>query len=177
MDQMNDSIVATIKKMLGLEDNYTPFDMDVIVHINTALLTLCQMGIGPREGYTVTDYDQTWDDFLTNKVFLGGVKTWIYLQVKMLFDPPTNSFVMDAMKQQSEQILWRLNVQAESVERMPFMREEGLIRGANPINVGTEPEPDGASSGEDNSEGNSEGGSDDGNWKEAEGGFSVDVHP
>lgn len=142
MDQMTDSILVSIKKMLGLDDEYTPFDTDVLVHINAAFMTLCQMGIGPKEGFSVTDYDQTWSDFLTNKVMLGSVKTWVYLQVKMLFDPPTNSFVMDAYKTQAEQILWRLNVQAESVERMPFMREEGLIRGANPINVGTEPEPE-----------------------------------
>ena len=142
MDPNTDSILVSIKKMLGLDDDYTPFDTDVLIHINAAFMTLCQMGIGPKEGFTVTDDSQIWDDFLTNKVMLGGVKTWVYLQVKMLFDPPANSFVMDAYKTQAEQILWRLNVQAESVERMPFMREEGLVRGANPINVGTEPEPE-----------------------------------
>ena len=138
MDRMNDSILVTIKKMLGLDDEYTPFDMDVIVHINAAFMTLCQMGIGPKEGFEVDDYDQTWSEFLTNEVMLGGVKTWVYLQVKMAFDPPSNSFLMDAMKTQSEQILWRLNVQAESAERMPFMRKEGLKRGANPVNVGAD---------------------------------------
>lgn len=169
MDQMTDSILVSIKKMLGLDDEYTPFDTDVLVHINAAFMTLCQMGIGPKEGFSVTDYDQTWSDFLTNKVMLGGVKTWVYLQVKMLFDPPTNSFVMDAYKTQAEQILWRLNVQAESVERMPFMREEGLIRGANPINVGTEPEPESVPE-ESNSEP-----ADDGEWHAAEGGFDVNI--
>ena len=142
MDPTTDSILVSIKKMLGLDNDYTPFDADVLIHINAAFMTLCQMGIGPKEGFAVTDDSQTWNDFLTNKVMLGGVKTWVYLQVKMLFDPPANSFVMDAYKTQAEQILWRLNVQAESVERMPFMREEGLVRGANPINVGTEPEPE-----------------------------------
>lgn len=135
MDPTIESILASIKKMLGLDDNYTPFDADVLIHINSAFMTLCQMGIGPKEGFTVTDNSQTWGDFLTNNVMLGGVKTWVYLQVKMLFDPPSNSFVMDAYKTQAEQILWRLNVQAESVEEMPFMREEGLERGANPKNI------------------------------------------
>ena len=141
MDRMNDSIIVTIKKMLGLDDAYTPFDTDVIVLINAAFMTLCQMGIGPREGYEVSDYDQTWDEFLTNKVMLGAVKTWVYLQVKMGFDPPTNSFVMDAMKQQSEQILFRLNVQAESVERMPFMTEDdmnGFLYGGSDDNIALE---------------------------------------
>ena len=135
MDPTIESILASIKKMLGLDDNYTPFDADVLIHINSAFMTLCQMGIGPKEGFTVTDNSQTWGDFLTNNVMLGGVKTWVYLQVKMLFDPPSNSFVMDTYKTQAEQILWRLNVQAESVEEMPFMREEGLERGANPKNI------------------------------------------
>ena len=172
MDQMNDSIVATIKKMLGLTDDYTPFDMDVIVHINAAFMVLCQMGVGPKEGFQVTDYDQTWGEFLTNQVMLGGVKTYVYLYVKMLFDPPTNSFLMDAYKSQAEQILGRLNVQAESVEVMPFMTEDGLKRGANPKNIPglaeeetSEPEPEtpeNSGSGE--------------NWQGAQGGFEVDVH-
>lgn len=135
MDQMTESILTSIKKMLGIDDEYTPFDVDILIHINSAFMTLCQMGIGPKEGFNVTGYEDTWSDFLTNKVMLGGVKTWVYLQVKMLFDPPTNSFVMDAYKTQAEQILWRLNVQAESVEEMPFMREEGLVRGANLKNI------------------------------------------
>ena len=170
MDRMTDSIVVSIKKMLGLDDEYTPFDTDVIIHINTAFMTLCQMGIGPKEGFTVTDYDQTWDEFLTNKVMLGGVKTWVYLQVKMLFDPPTNSFVMDAYKTQAEQILWRLNVQAESVEEMPFMREEGLKRGANPKNIPgyVEPEEEEETVPSEPSEVDSE-------WHAAEGGFDVNI--
>ena len=174
MDRMNDSIVVTIKKMLGLDDASTPFDTDVIIDINAAFMTLQQMGIGPKEGFEVTDYDQTWDQFLTNKVMLGAVKTWVYLQVKMMFDPPTNSFLMDAMKQQSEQILFRLNVQAESVERMPFMTEDGLKRGANPINVGTEPEPGSSETEPETSDHEQD---DDGhNWQGAQGGFEVDVH-
>ena len=135
MDLMTEGILTSIKKMLGIDDNYIPFDVDVLIHINSAFMTLCQMGIGPKEGFNVTGYEEIWGDFLTNKVMLGGVKTWVYLQVKMLFDPPANSFVMDAYKTQAEQILWRLNVQAESVEEMPFMREEGLKRGANPKNI------------------------------------------
>lgn len=170
MDQMTDSILVSIKKMLGLDDEYTPFDADVLIHINSAFMTLCQMGIGPKEGFMVSDYNQTWDEFLTNKVMLGGVKTWVYLQVKMLFDPPTNSFVMDAYKTQAEQILWRLNVQAESVEEMPFMREEGLKRGANPKNIPgyVEPNSEEENTDPEPSEGDSE-------WHAAEGGFDVNI--
>ena len=173
MDQLNDSILVSIKKMLGLEDSYTPFDMDVIIHINAALMTLCQIGVGPKEGYEISDYDQTWSDFLVNPVKLGAVKTYVYLQVKMLFDPPTNSFLMDAMKKQSEEILFRLNVQAESAEVMPFMREEGLKRGANPKNIpglNTEEEAASDPSEEENNSGNSGE-----NWQGAQGGFDVHI--
>ena len=134
-DQMSDSILVTIKKMLGLEDAYTPFDTDVMIFINAALMNLTQLGVGPKEGFTISDYDTKWSDFLTNEVKLGAVKTYVYLKVKMAFDPPTKSFVMDAMKQQAEEIGWRLNVQAESVEKFDFMHEDSLKRGGSPANI------------------------------------------
>lgn len=123
-DQMSDSIVVTIKKMLGLEDAYTPFDTDIKVYINSAFMILTQMGVGPKEGFSVKDYNEKWSDFLTNEVRLESVKTFVYLKVKMMFDPPTNSFVMDAMNREADQLLWRLNVQAESVETFDFMNED-----------------------------------------------------
>ena len=123
MNSLNDSILITIKKMLGLDDQYTPFDTDIIVLINSALMTLTEMGVGPKEGLQISDYDETWSDFLTNEVQLGAAKTYVYLKVKMLFDPPTNSFVMEAMKQQAEEQAWRLNVMAESVETFDFMKD------------------------------------------------------
>lgn len=175
MDRTTDSIVVTIKKMLGLDDGYTPFDADVIVHINTAIMTLTQMGVGPKEGYEVLDYDQTWTDFLGGDMvkMLGAVKTYIYLQVKMVFDPPNNSFVMDAYKQQCEQLLFRLNVNAESQQKMDFMRKEGLKRGANPKNIPDEETPVEETPSEDSpEENNGDGG---GNWQSAEGGFDVEI--
>jgi hypothetical protein len=110
---LSDSILATIKKMLGLEDNYTPFDIDVKVFLNSALMTLQQIGVGPKEGFIVKDFTQTWNDFLPKDTMLEAVKTYLYLCVKMAFDPPSNSFVMDAMKQQKEELEWRLREQAE----------------------------------------------------------------
>lgn len=135
MDHIDEGILTTIKKMLGLDEEYTPFDMDVMVFINGAMMALCQMGVGPKEGFTISGYTETWAEFLVNPVNLESAKTYIYLQVRMLFDPPTNSFVMEAMKRQCEEILFRLNVQAESVEVMPFMTEDSLKRGANPRNI------------------------------------------
>lgn len=128
MDKQTDSIFVSIKKMLGLEDDYTPFDSDILVYINSALMTLTQLGIGPKEGFIVSDYTATWSDFLTNKTNLEAVKSYVYLSVKVLFDPPTSSFVMDAMQKQIEQIGWRLNVQAESVETFDFITDDAAAR-------------------------------------------------
>lgn len=176
MDRTTDSIVVTIKKMLGLDDEYTPFDADVIVHINTAIMTLTQMGVGPKEGYEVLDYDQTWTDFLGDMIkMLGAVKTYIYLQVKMVFDPPNNSFVMDAYKQQCEQLLFRLNVNAESQQKMDFMRKEGLKRGANPKNIPDEEPQDATEPSENSTEDPSGENGGGGNWQSAEGGFDVEI--
>ncbi len=130
MDKKTDSILASIKKMLGLEDAYTPFDADVITYINSALMTLTQLGIGPKEGIDVTDYSQTWNDFLKEYKTIkpGAVQNYVYLKVRMLFDPPGNSFVMDALKQQAEEIAWRLNVQAESERVQDFITDDAHSR-------------------------------------------------
>ena len=104
MNRMEDSILITVKKMLGLDSNYTAFDTDIVVFINTAMMTLQQIGVGPLNGFTVTGATETWEDFLPSDMMLEGVKTYIYLSVKMTFDPPATSFVMDAMKQQKEEL-------------------------------------------------------------------------
>lgn len=128
MFELTDSIFVTIKKMLGLGDDYTPFDMDIMVHINSALMELCQLGIGPTEGFQISDYDTSWSEFITDKEMLGSVKNYIYLSVKILFDPPTNSFVMDAMQKQIEKLGWRLNVQAESKKTFDFITDDENAR-------------------------------------------------
>ena len=113
MSKMGDSILGTIKKLLGLDDNYTAFDTDIIVFINSAMMTLQQLGVGPERGLTVTGITEKWSDFIPTDMMLEGVKTYIYLCVRMTFDPPASSFVMDAMKQQKEELEWRLREQAE----------------------------------------------------------------
>lgn len=128
MDSINESILDSIKKMLGLEEDYTPFDTDIIIHINSALMNLQQLGVGPKEGFEISDSTATWSEFLTNNTKLNSAKTYVYLYVRMLFDPPTNSFVMDAMKKQLEELGWRLNVQAESVETFDFINDSAAAR-------------------------------------------------
>lgn len=108
-----DSILTTIKDMLGIAEEDTHFDRAITRHINSAFMTLHQLGVGPCKCFKVTSKDQTWYDFLGESGDFETVKTYIYLKVKISFDPPTNAFVMDAMERQSKEDEWRLNVQAE----------------------------------------------------------------
>lgn len=117
-----DSILITIKKMLGLEDDYTAFDTDVIVLINSALMSLHQLDVGPKDGFAITGYTETWDQLLVNDVKLEAAKTYIYLKVKTVFDPPSSSFVQTSYENLISQLEWRLIAQAESVEEFDFIK-------------------------------------------------------
>ena len=118
---MDESILNTIKKLLGLETDYCPFDADIIVLINSAMMSLHQLGVGPKNGFSVKDFQDKWSDFLVNDVHLEAVKNYIYLKVRVTFDPPTSGSVLEAYKRQIEELEWRLNVQAESVEKFDFI--------------------------------------------------------
>lgn len=108
-----DSILTTIKGMLGIAEEYAHFDSTIIRHINSAFMTLRQLGVVPEKSFKITSDEQTWYDFLGESDDLETVITYIYEKVKMNFDPPSSSFVLDAMKDQSREDEWRLNVQAE----------------------------------------------------------------
>lgn len=110
---MDSSILNTIKKLIGLDVDYTPFDEDIKVFINGAMMVLQQLGVGPKTGFVVSDLTQTWGDFLPSDMMLEGAKQFIYLYVKMAFDPPASSVVMEAMKSQRQELEWRLREQAE----------------------------------------------------------------
>lgn len=111
---MKQSILTTIKKMLGIEEDYAAFDLDIIVHINTVFMTLNQLGVGPEEGFSISGNNETWLSFTENIKLFNGVKTYIYLKVKLVFDPPTSSFVLESMKKEIAELEWRLVHQAES---------------------------------------------------------------
>ena len=118
---MSESILVTIKKLLGIDDSYRAFDADIIVFINAAFMTLMQLGVGPKNGFAVHDYDTQWKHFLTNEVNLNTVQEYVYLKVKLIFDPPQNSPVLEAYKQRISEIENRLIMQAESVEDFSFI--------------------------------------------------------
>lgn len=107
-----ESILDTVKKMLGIESDYTHFDIDIITNINTIFLNLQQIGVGPNSGFSIMDKSSVWKDYITGDN-LEAVKTFIYLKVRLLFDPPTNAFLVDAMERQIREIEWRLNAQVE----------------------------------------------------------------
>ena len=126
---LEDSIFVTIKKMLGLDDEYKAFDPDMLTHINTALMILQQLGIGPEDGMIVTGYDETWAEFFEPGQMFEAAKSYIYIQVKMVFDPPTNSFVLDSLQKTSDMLEWRLKEQASEHRRKHPPDPEPVITG------------------------------------------------
>lgn len=110
-----DSILEDVKKLLGFSWDYTAFDQDIILHINSVLTTLSQLGIGPADGYEVIDASQTWAEYLTGYSNFNAVKSYIYLRVRLLFDPPATSFAITSIQEQINQLEWRLNVQREGI--------------------------------------------------------------
>lgn len=109
---MSDSILDTIKQMLGIPTTDTAFDVDITVGINSAFMTLNQLGVGPTEVYYIEDKDDTWADFLGEEEdSYPGVKAYTYISTKMLFDPPATSFVLEALSRQKQELEWRLNIQ------------------------------------------------------------------
>lgn len=110
---METSILTSVKKVLGIDAAYTAFDEDVIMHINAAFATLLQLGIGPENGFMIYDAVPEWDDFIAPSADQNASKTYVYLKVRLLFDPPGTSFLLDAIRRQIEELEWRLNVSRE----------------------------------------------------------------
>lgn len=113
VNNVNDSILDSIKKLLGIASDYTNFDTDIIIYINSAFMVLNQLGVGPEEGFKITGKDELWSSYITDSDNLEAVKSYIHLKVKVAFDPPLNSTVMEAHKQLISEYEWRLNVQSE----------------------------------------------------------------
>ena len=111
---MSDSILTSTKKVLGIEELYTAFDVDILMHINSVFSTLHQLGIGPIEGFFIEDATPTWVTFLGTDPRLNSVKTYVYLKVRILFDPPGTSYLIDSLSRQAEELEWRLNVVRET---------------------------------------------------------------
>lgn len=108
-----ESILTSIKKLLGIAEEYDHFDHDVIMHINTALMILTQLGVGPSEGFLIEDDTATWNDFTQDSTKFEAIKSYVYLRVRLLFDPPSG-VATEALNGAIKEFEWRLNVAAES---------------------------------------------------------------
>ena len=105
-----ESILTSIKKMLGITEEYKHFDADIIMHINSVFMILNQIGVGPEQGFFIEDDSTEWTDYLSDPFEIQAVKTYIYLKVRMIFDPPASGTIMNAIKESIAELEWRLNV-------------------------------------------------------------------
>lgn len=111
---MNESILTSIKKLLNIEEDCTDFDEEVIVHINSVFSDLYQLGVGPDGGFAIIDKDTAWKELLSDDKQLNNVKTYMYLRVKLVFDPPLSGSVISSMEREVNKLEWRINIAAES---------------------------------------------------------------
>lgn len=112
---MPGSILDDVKKLIGLDASYTAFDLDVMTHINTVFTGLSALGIGPAGGFMITGNTETWDSYIGTDLDLNSVKTYIFMRVRMIFDPPTITAVIDAMKEEIQKLEVLLSIKREGV--------------------------------------------------------------
>lgn len=113
---MNESILSSVKKTMGLAEDYTAFDADLVLYINGVLSDLHQIGIGPPQGFQITGKDEEWVQFTSNDMTQNNVKNYVSLRVRLLFDPPESSYAITSFKQQIEQLEWRISEHREEMQ-------------------------------------------------------------
>lgn len=129
---MTNSILTSVKKMLDLSEDDSSFDTVVMIHINSVFATLSQVGVGPPGGFMIEDASVTWDAFLNGDKRYNMVKSYVYLAVRILFDPPSTSFVIAAQKEIMAEQIWRISSEREGNEwtppaRVVVPREDNLL--------------------------------------------------
>lgn len=110
---MEQKILASVKKVLGLDSTDTSFDLDILTHINSSFSTLHDLGLGPDDGFMIEDDTPVWADYGETDQVINRVKTYVYLKTRVVFDPPTTSYAITAAKEQIEELEWRLNRERE----------------------------------------------------------------
>lgn len=118
-----ESVLTSIKKLLGLAEDYTHFDDDIIMHINSVLFILAQLGVNAEKNFSINDKTAVWDDYISPIQNLQVIKTYIYLRVRLLFDPPLSSALVEVMKTQANELEWRIMI---DVDPKPIV--EGVTR-------------------------------------------------
>ncbi len=112
---MRDNILEDSKRMLGIESDYKAFDQELLLHINSIFVILNQLGVGPPSGFFVEDEDAKWINFVGDKrKDLNIIKSYVFIRLRLLFDPPANSFLVSSLETQAKEFEWRLNVQVET---------------------------------------------------------------
>lgn len=124
-----ESILTSIKKMLGIEDAYTHFDPDIIMHINSVFFELNRIGVGPEEGFMIEDDTTTWLDYIPDPANFEAVKTYIYIKVKLVFDPPASSAAISSLERMADKLEWRLYEMAEYSKSTNTDGEEEIQNG------------------------------------------------
>lgn len=122
-----ESILTSVKKLLGITEDCTDFDSDIILHINTVFAILTQMGVGPEEGFSIEDKSKKWEEFISNKLYFESVKTYVFLKVKLLFDPPLSTAVMESINRMIGELEWRLNSAAETKSLQGGENQNGIL--------------------------------------------------
>lgn len=107
-------ILTSVKKMLGIMEEYNHFDPDIIMHINSVFGVLTQLGVGPAGGFRIEDDTAEWVDFLDDNMLLETVKTYVSMRVRLMFDPPQNSAVIESMNRIISELEWRINVAVDN---------------------------------------------------------------
>lgn len=118
MGVVTESILDSEKKLLGLDSSYDVFDDDLIVHINSIFGTLHQLGLGPSNQIVIGDNTTTWSEYTTDETEVYEVRTYIYLRLRLLFDPPSSGFVYSGIQEQIRELEWRLNVKADEIRKV-----------------------------------------------------------
>lgn len=121
---MENSILTSTKKMLNISSTYTDFDLDIITHINSTFSIVGQLGVGPINGIMISDSTLGWTDLAMPNDQLNLLKSYVFLKVRMLFDPPTSGFLLDALKQQITEYEYRLSYLREVLQPIPTAKED-----------------------------------------------------
>ena len=114
-----ESILDSMKKLLGMDASYTVFDVDLVIHINSIFATLAQLGVGAPEGFFIQGSGEEWHTFTSDNVLINNVKSYMYLKLRLMFDPPSSSSVLKSMEEQTKELEWRMKVAADTSSLIP----------------------------------------------------------
>lgn len=115
---MDDSILNSVKKLLGIPEEYDAFDVNVIMYINSVFNILNQLGVGPANGFSITDSSSTWNDYFADSEPIEAVKSYVALKVRLMFDPPSSSSALQSLTNMISELEWRINVKSDSAETL-----------------------------------------------------------